>query len=750
MKRMNPLPSSPAPLFVEVAVPLPIDHSFTYRVPPGMEDRAKVGVRVLVPFGPRKITGLVVATVDGSSLSGREAKQVSAFLDEEPYITSRHLEFLSAAARECLAPVGEMLRAALPRGLPRRDAPSSPRTETVFRPAVGEDAGPATPKQRQVLAAVRQDGGISATDLETRISGGADVARRLASKGRLVAAVREKPAVFTPERLPDISGEITPTRHQEAALSKIGISLASGKFAAFVLHGITGSGKTEVYLRAVEQVRQTGRQAVYLVPEIALTPQLLGRVASRFGEGVAVLHSGLSPAERTAQWRKVRAGEVFLSVGARSAIFSPFPAPGLFIVDEEHDAAYKQEDGIRYQARDLALLRGKMEDAVVLLGSATPSAESVRMTRTGEAVLLALPERIGGRELPEMEIVDLTGRGSMRGADRYFSTELETAIEETLARGEKTMLFLNRRGYAPAVTCLDCGETVHCRNCRVSLTFHQQDDALVCHYCNTRTKPPERCAGCGGHKLAQVGIGTERLLAWAAKRWKEARVVRLDSDVSRRKGTYVDILSRMQAGEVDILVGTQMIAKGHDFPEVTLVGVLLADMSLSFPDFRSAERTFQILTQVAGRAGRGDRPGKVIVQTLSPEHVCIRAAARHDFAGFMEEELAGREALGYPPFGRMLLLRLWGSKADRVLQAAEEVAEALAGPVSAAGIDLLGPSPSPVSLVKRKYRYQILLKMPERFAVGDFFPPLLHPLRDVVRRHGVRMEADVDPYHMMV
>jgi len=750
MKRMNPRPSSPAPLFVEVAVPLPIDHSFTYRVPPGEEERAKVGVRVLVPFGPRRTTGLIVARVDGSSLSGREAKPVLAFLDEKPYITSRHLEFLTAAARECLAPVGEMLRAALPRGLPRRDAPAVPRTETVFRPAAGEDAGPATPKQRQVLAAVREAGEISATDLSARIPGGADAARRLASKGRLDAEVREKPAGLSAERLPDISGEITPTQHQEAALAKIGISLASGKFATFVLHGITGSGKTEVYLRAVEQVRLTGRQAVYLVPEIALTPQLLGRVATRFGEGVAVLHSGLSPAERAAQWRKVRAGEVFLCVGARSAIFSPFPAPGLFIVDEEHDAAYKQEDGIRYQARDLALLRGKMENAVVLLGSATPSAESIRMTRTGEAALLALPERIGGRELPEMQVVDLTGRASLRGADRYFSPELENAIEETLVRGEKVMLFLNRRGYAPAITCLDCGETVHCRNCRVSLTFHQHEDILLCHYCDAKTKPPERCAGCGGHKLAQVGIGTERLLAWAAKRWKEARVVRLDSDVSRRKGTYVDILSRMQAGEVDILVGTQMIAKGHDFPEVTLVGVLLADMSLSFPDFRSAERTFQILTQVAGRAGRGDRPGKVIVQTLSPEHVCIRAAARHDFAGFMEEELAGREALGYPPFGRMLLLRLWGPKADRVLQAAEEVAAALVGPVSAAGIELLGPSPSPISLVKRKHRYQILLKMPERFAVGDFFPPLLHPLRDAVRKHGVRMEADVDPYHMMV
>ncbi len=738
------------PLHVEVAVPLPIDHTFTYRVPPGEEGRAKIGVRVLVPFGPRRVTGLILDRADEPAPGGREAKGVLAFLDEEPYVTLRHLEFLRAAARECLAPIGEMLRAALPRGLPRKEIPSMPRTETVFRaePRAGESA--MTPKQRQVVAAVLAAGEISAAQLSALVPGGSDAARRLAAKGLLASSTREKPVGLSAVHLPDRSGEIVPTPHQEAALAKIGVALASGKFAAFVLHGITGSGKTEVYLRAIEQVRLTGRQAVFLVPEIALTPQLLGRVKSRFGDGAAVLHSGLSPAERAAQWKRVRAGEVFLSVGARSSVFAPFPSPGLFIVDEEHDSAYKQEDGIRYQARDLALLRGRMESAAVLLGSATPSAESIHMARTGEATLLSLPERIGSRELPEIRIVSLSDRVSLRGADRYFSPELEAAVEETLSRGEKAMLFLNRRGYAPVVTCLDCGEAVYCGNCRVTLTFHRQHGALLCHYCNARTAPPEKCPACGGHKLAQVGIGTERLLAWAAKRWKEARVARLDSDVTRRKGAYGEILSRMQAGDVDLLVGTQMIAKGHDFPAVTLVGVLLADLSLSFPDFRSAERTFQILTQVAGRAGRGERPGTVIVQTLSPDHVCIRMAAMHDFAGFMAEELAAREDLGYPPFGRMLLLRLRGASADKVRDAAEEAASALAAPISAEGIVLLGPAPSPIPLVKRKHHYQILLKMPPKFPVGDFFLPLLRPLREIVRRHGVRLEADVDPYNMMV
>jgi primosomal protein N' (replication factor Y) len=646
--------------------------------------------------------------------------------------------------------MGEMLRAALPRGLPRKEAPAAPRTESFFRLPVVEPPGVMTPKQRQVFEAVRAAGGLSSTDLSGRVPGGAEAAKRMAGKGLLLVETRPRAVEFSAAHLPDTAGDLTPTRHQEAALSRIGVAMASGGHAAFVLHGVTGSGKTEVYLRAVEQARATGRQSVFLVPEIALTPQLLGRVRSRFGDSVAVLHSGLSPAERAAQWRKVRAGEVSLCVGARSAVFAPFPSPGLIIVDEEHDAAYKQEDGVRYQARDLALLRGRMENAVVLLGSATPSAESFHLARTGAATLLALPERIGASGMPEIRVVDLKGRTDRRGADRYFSPELEAAVDETLARGEKAMLFVNRRGFASALTCLDCGTTVQCRNCQVAMTYHQEHEGLLCHYCNVLRKEPEACGKCGGHKLAQVGIGTERLVSWVSKRWKEARVARLDSDVTRRRGAYAEVLSGMHRGDVDILVGTQMIAKGHDFPEVTLVGVLLADLSMSFPDFRSSERTFQILTQVAGRAGRGDRPGSVLLQTLSPDSPCIRKAAAHDYAGFMEEELAAREAMGYPPFGRMLLLRVWAPKQDAAREAADRVAGALSGPLAARGIRLLGPAPSPIARVRRRFHYQILLVMPPGFPVGDVFPPLLRPLREAVRKRGARLEADVDPYQMMV
>jgi primosomal protein N' (replication factor Y) len=739
-----------APLFVEVAVPLPIDHPFTYRVPAGEEERAEVGMRVLVPFGARKLTGLVTGITDVSALGGREAKDLIAFLDDAPYISPRHLGFLLAAARECLAPAGEMLRAALPRGLPRRESPAGARTETFYRlpPAVAEAGG--TPKQRLVLETIRAAGVLSAADLSARIPGGAQAAKRLAAAGRLVPETRLRPAGFSPVHIPDTSGELVPTPRQEAALARIGVAVASGGHATFVLHGVTGSGKTEVYLRAVEQARVTGRQSIFLVPEIALTPQLLGRVRTRFGEGVAVLHSGLSPAERTEQWRKVRSGEVFLCVGARSAVFSPFPSLGLIIVDEEHDAAYKQEDGVRYQARDLAMLRGRMENAVVLLGSATPSAESWHRARTGAATLLSLPDRIGASEMPAIRVVDLKDRTDRRGADRFFSSELEAAVDGALGRGEKAMLFLNRRGFASALTCLDCGTTVQCRNCQVAMTYHKEHEALLCHYCNLKRREPEACGKCGGHKLAQVGIGTERLLTWVSKRWKEARVARLDSDVTRRRGAYAEVLSGMAGGEVDILVGTQMIAKGHDFPEVTLVGVLLADLSMAFPDFRSSERTFQILTQVAGRAGRGGRPGQVLLQTLAPESPCIRKAAEHDYDGFMVEELAAREAMGYPPFGRMLMLRLWGARQDAAREAADAVAGELSGPLAARGIRILGPAPSPIARVKRRFHYQVLLVMPPSFPVGEVFPDLLPPLRERVRRFGARLEADVDPYQMMV
>ena len=738
------------PLFVEVAVPLPIDHPFTYRVPAGREERALVGVRVLVPFGNRRLTGMVTAVTDGSALGGREAKELFEFLDETPYISSRHVDFLLAAARETLAPSGEMFRAALPRALPRQAFPKASRAESFYRLPPGFSAEGLTEKQRLVAEAVGKAGGISASGLSEAIRRGAETARSMASRGLLLAEKRFKTVALSATHLPDVVGDVVPTSSQEAALARISAAVASGCHAVFLLHGVTGSGKTEVYLRAANLVRAAGRQTIFLVPEIALTPQLLGRVRSRFGDGIAVLHSGLSPAERAAQWRRVRAGETALCVGARSAVFSPFPDLGLIVIDEEQDSAYKQEDGVRYQARDLALLRGRMERAVVLMGSATPSAEAWQMANTGGATLLSMPDRIGSARLPEIRVVDIKERNFRRGEDRYFSPELIGAIDETLARGEKVMLFLNRRGFAASLTCVDCGTTVQCRNCQVSMTWHKEINALLCHYCGVKRNEPESCAKCGGHKLAQIGIGTERLFSWVARRWDKARVARLDSDITRRRGAYEEVLAGMQRGEVDILVGTQMIAKGHDFPEVTLVGVLLADLSMAFPDFRSSERTFQILTQISGRAGRGDLPGKVILQTFSPESPAVRMAAEHDYEGFMEMELSERKALGYPPFGRMLMLRVSGMRQEAAREAADETVLELSRIAEAHGIRVLGPAPSPIARIKQRFYYQILLLAPPGFRFGEDFSEQLRFLHEKVRKKGVRLEADVDPYQMMV
>jgi primosomal protein N' (replication factor Y) len=743
---------SPPPLFVEVAVPLPLDRLYTYRVPRGEEGKARAGMRVLVPFGRKRLTGLVASVASFPAVPGVEPKEVLSFLDPEPYVPEGALAFLFAAARECLAPPGEMLRAALPRGLARHDSPPSLRSETVFRVTPALPAPDRmTPKQRAVAEAVAAAGGeIASSALDGAVPGGADAARRMEGRGWIASSRRTKEVRVDARALPDTAPSLSPTGPQEQALSRIGMALASGEHAVFVLQGVTGSGKTEVYLRAVEQARAGGRPSILLVPEIALTPQLLGRVRSRFGQGAAVLHSGLTPAERLSEWRRVREGEAFLCVGARSAVFAPFDRPGLIVVDEEHDGAYKQEDGIRYQARDLAILRARMEGAVAILGSATPSAETAHRVKCGAAERLSLPERVEGRPLPEVEIVDLRARSGGRGADRYFSPRLEEAVEEVLSRGEKAMLFLNRRGYAPVLSCLDCGTAVECDHCRVSLTFHREENALVCHYCDARKPPPESCPACGGHKVAQLGLGTERLAAWAEKRWKDARVARLDSDVGKVRGASGEVLARMHRGDVDILVGTQMIAKGHDFPDVTLVCVLFADGSLTFPDFRAAERTFQVLSQVSGRAGRGDRPGRVIVQTLVPGHPCLAKVAAHDTDGFLEEELASRESLGYPPFGRMVLFRLRGEKEERTGEAAEAAAALLREAVPEEEGVVLGPAPSPVSRVKGLFRFQVLLKGAADLDVAGRLFPLLPRLREEARRKGAILEADVDPYHMLV
>jgi len=514
-------------------------------------------------------------------------------------------------------------------------------------------------------------------------------------------------------------------------------------FAPFLLWGVTGSGKTEVYLHSISATLASGRSALILVPEISLTHQLVDRVRARFGDALAVLHSGLSAAERWDQFRRIARGEARIAIGARSAVFAPLPELGIIVVDEEHDTAYKQSDGVHYHARDVAVMRAKIEGCVLVLGSATPSLESHGNAGEGRYQLLTLPERVENRPLPEVTVVDLRGRHMTSP----LGEELAAAISANLSAGGQTLLFLNRRGFANFLQCNACGEPIRCPNCSVSLTWHERPPALHCHHCGHTLRRPERCAECGEPALQIWGWGTERLEALLRESFPAARIGRLDRDTTRRKGSMEEILAAWRGGRIDILIGTQMIAKGHDVTGVTLVGVVFADLSLNLPDFRGCERTFQLLAQVAGRAGRGNRRGRVFVQTLQPEHFALQAALRHDFADFAARELEARHELGYPPFSRLLLLRVEGADEEQVRRAVGTIAGELrrgSGP----GVAVLGPAAAPLERLRGRHRRQILLRGRSAAALRAAAQRVLgaRPRR---RGDDLRVIIDVDPQSLL-
>ncbi|HWP65183.1 MAG TPA: primosomal protein N', partial [Candidatus Limnocylindria bacterium] len=557
------------------------------------------------------------------------------------------------------------------------------------------------------------------------------------------------------ERVPEFSGVgsrpvATLNPEQRAAADAIRGRLAAGEAGAFLLHGVTGSGKTEVFLEAAAAALAADRDVLILVPEIGLTHQLVQRTRDRFGAGVAVLHSGLTSSERWAAWRRIRARAARVVVGARSAVFAPLARLGLIVVDEEHDAAYKQEDGIRYNARDLAVVRAQLARGVVVLSSATPSAESFHAATTGRYQLLRLRGRPDARPLPQVDIVDLRGRVHRSDGAELLSDELRAAIEATLARREQALVFLNRRGFARCLQCPACGTPVACPQCSVSLTWHRAAATLVCHHCHHHRPPPAACPSCGAPGLLAFGIGTEQVESLLRAAYPEARIARLDRDATQRAGMQERILADWHAGNLDLLVGTQMVSKGHDVPGVTLVVVLLADLSLNMPDFRAAERTMQLLLQVAGRAGRGREPGRVIVQSFRPNHPSIAAAKEHDYERFMAGELARREELGYPPFARFVGVRLEGRDARRVERSARALAEALASEARTLGLGgdaVLGPAPAPIERVRGRYRWQVLARAAAPAAVRALARAAATHAR-AARERDLRVIIDVDPYSM--
>ena len=542
---------------------------------------------------------------------------------------------------------------------------------------------------------------------------------------------------------------ITPNEAQEKALHEIRTCLAAGRFSPILLHGVTGSGKTEVYLRAVDEVLRNGGGAIYLVPEIALTTQLLSRIRERFPEKeIAVLHSGISRSARYDQWKRLRRGDIRLVVGARSALFAPVRDLRLIIVDEEHDPSYKQDDRLRYNARDLALVSGKFAGATVILGSATPGIQTFFQATGGRYRHLTLPSRVDNRPLPHVEVVDMRTERDEQGRTPLLSHALIEALRETLAQRKQTLLFLNRRGFHTFLFCPDCGHVFTCPSCDLALTHHAALGVLKCHHCDYTAKPPGICPACRGNHVRSQGAGTERVEEEAGKLFPDARIARMDSDTTSRKGDAARILRRLDRGEIDILVGTQMITKGHDFPEITLVGVLVADASLNIPDFRAAERTFQILTQVSGRGGRGDQPGRVVVQTFNPGHYAIRRAQQHDYAGFYADEIPLRRELGYPPFSRLIGLRFSSAKQLEGKKAVAEIgkrARELAATVAGGKVSVIGPAESPLVRLRGRYRWQMLLR-------GTESGPL-HLLTEMLLenrgRDGVEIQADVDPIHFM-
>ncbi|HMF54918.1 MAG TPA: primosomal protein N' [Pyrinomonadaceae bacterium] len=791
--------SSLAPAYAEVAIPLHLSQTFTYRLPLSTRSEVRVGSRLLVEFGRKKVTGYVVALVSeldpAAELRDAEIKDAEELLDAEPLLTPEIMEITRWVADYYAAPWGEVLKAALPAGLNatveqilsitsegRDELARLPHSRSATAKAltlrtladagetslhliakhVGEararvvarelervgwirithrartvtakakrrkavrllppemhaapDAARAlTAAQRRIIEQLMAEGGEAAfADLVDRANVSASTIQTL-EKRRIVETyvrdVRRDPLAnaVLPEK-----NDLRLTEAQSDALKKIETKIDEGDYAAFLLHGVTGSGKTEIYIRAMNAALNHGRSAMMLVPEIALTPVFSRRLRAHFGDQVAIFHSSLTTGERFDEWSRLKRGEARVVIGTRSAVFAPVSDLGLIVVDEEHETSYRQHESPYYNGRDTAIVRAKKESAVVVLGSATPSLETYHNARTGKYNYLHLPNRIANRAMARAEIIDMRAVFAEKGKPIVFSEQLLKAIEETHERGEQSIILLNRRGYSSFVLCRSCGESIHCPNCDVTLTFHRSERSLVCHYCNFRRPTPSKCPNCDGVYIYFVGEGTEQIEEILKKQFPALRIARLDRDTTVRRKLFERTILEFGAGELDMLVGTQMLAKGHDFHNVTLVGVVSVDAGLALPDFRSAERTFQLITQVAGRAGRGSRAGRVLVQTFHPNHYALGHACAQDFFGFYQEEIRHRKTMSYPPFVALASLLVHGDELGRVQQWAAQLRESLDNANDARACRILGPAPAPLSRLRGEHRIQILIKSRSR------------------------------------
>ena len=774
------------PEFCDVALAVPLDMVFTYRVPDGMAP--VVGGRVLLPFRQQRMSGIVVELHDRKP--SVQTKNVISVLDMEPVLDDSLLRLGKWISDYYLAPIGDIFRTMLPlsaefkrtityriteegqmalhlAGMSGSSARSRKTPEDQLaefrvldflseRESVREQSlRGATRVSRALLSGMVRKKWIDREDISDAqdASRTVRVAQLKSADGKLNANQRllidtlaaaggrvevetlhalevprstlgtlvkrgmveivEEAAGFTMSKSKPRPFDFQFNSAQQDALKRIGNAVEGHRFSGFLLHGVTGSGKTAVYLACMREVLEVGRSAILLVPEIGLTPAVAADLHQVFGGEVAILHSGLSDQERAEQWHRIKRGEARMVVGTRSAVFAPVSDLALMIVDEEHDASYKQEETPRYHARDVAVMRAKMANAVVVLGSATPSLESYFNAKRNKYGLIDLPDRVERRPLPEVEIIDMRQEFQETGSEQVISRKLAEEIKDRLERKEQVMVLLNRRGFSPVALCRSCGNKMECKNCAVALTHHKQSRRMECHYCGFTAPVPKVCGKCGSEYVYFLGTGSEKLEEILHGMFPQARIARLDRDTVRGREDFERALNALNEGELDLLVGTQMIAKGHDIHGVTLVGVVGADMALGLPDFRAAERTFQLLTQVAGRAGRGQTKGKVVLQTYFPDHYAVQYAAQHDFAGFYDKELRFRSWMHYPPYSALANVLVRSDKLDEALQWSGALGKWF-DKTRHEGIRVLGPAAAPILRLKRDYRYHFVLKSASR------------------------------------
>jgi primosomal protein N' (replication factor Y) (superfamily II helicase) len=801
--------------YCDVSLPVPVDQAFTYRLPATLRHRAKRGCRITVPFGSRKLTGVIIDVHDNAPSSRYAIKEALKLVDEEPVLDEELLKLGAWIGGYYCAPIGEVYRGMMPlsgetrkgkvysltdggrdvarqlilgeaetdpslqllrlletrplteaylkskfenakrllQGLEKKgfvevedvEADRDPlrvsaerlRVELIRYPADGKFPKP----ERELLSFLElHPGSHNLQEVEALVKSASVSARALARKGHV--SLRTEPQIKAGAPVvPKVLNE-----HQQKACNAIAASLETGKFQAFLLQGVTGSGKTEVYLKCIDAALALGRNALLLVPEIALTPAVAGQFFSRFGDRVAILHSAFNDSERAEQWRRIRAGKAGVIVGTRSGVFAPIRNLGLILIDEEHDNSYKQGETPRYNGRDVAVMRAHQSGAVVVLGSATPSIETRYNADKGKYTMLELPERIEQRPMPAVELIDMRLEFLETRKQATYSRRMLEALQQRIENKEQTMLVLNRRGFSSFVACRSCGERLQCVNCSVTLTYHKRDRRMLCHYCNYAEKVPNSCPKCQSEHVHFLGVGSERAEDELHREFPEARIARLDRDVAAGKKKFESVLSNFREGNFDILVGTQMIAKGHDIANVTLAGIINADIGLGLPDFRAAERTFQLLTQTAGRAGRGVLPGIVLIQTTNPDHYAVRYAAAQDYNGFYEKELQFRRAMKYPPFAALANVVVRHQKQEEALRMSAELGGLL--DPAPEGIKVLGPAEAPVQRLHNEFRYQLLIKAANR--------RVLNAQLSRLRAHGLQekwnptsLVIDVDPLTLL-